>query len=213
MNHIDLSGCHVVDPNVTSLSLAYVNIYLNRLSFNLVTAADLRYPATIEMLFHRERRMLALVSQPTPSQTSIDFITPERLEMFKKPRTQKRIVIRNDVIAKIIREIMGWNNNKQTYRAYGVRYLLENAVIFNLDDAQPAVKGIPRKATVTELLSKYPFFTDSKNTVKEFQPLLALSAPQPVSSDTQDPASDTAIQPQFEQEATIIDTPFVEIKD
>ena len=209
MDSISYSNFKRVDPRVTSLSLSYVNIYARRVAFNLVTVSDLEYPEYVELLLDDERGIFAIAAVPEKTPTSIEFATQERLEKIRRPKSLKRIEIKNEALAKVIRETMKWDNPKQTFRAYGERYLDEHVVMFDLTAAEIATKGKRKTASAPDIWKLYKNIDDP---IKKLQPLLLLPSKEILENERKDEEERQKKPFETGEKPVIVDTEFVEIE-
>lgn len=150
----------VVSPIINTLSVSDMRISTTQLTFNTITAAELGYPPYVRLLIHPSGRLFAIQAWPDNSvEDAVPFFTDSvYAEQQKKGRAT--VKIRNRVLTQILREKMGWTG-KETMRAFGVRYMDEKAILYNLEDAVLSRGSRAKKVTLDEILESYPTVKDS----------------------------------------------------
>lgn len=153
----------VVDPRIKTSSLSYVNIYSNKLTFSYVTAEDLGYPERVRLMIDCPNKLLAVQAADfMPVRFTTPFLQPDQMEEMKTKRSRKRISFPNKAVAKVIREKMGWAGTKSTWRTYGIRYLENDIVVFDLAKAEIPKRGKAREATADEILEAYSSVSEAR---------------------------------------------------
>ena len=131
-----------------TFSIAEVKVLKNKLSFNVITAAELQYPPFVRLYISEDRTQLAI--QPCTMDT------PNAVKFFASDNSSKKrraIAIGNQALARLIKESMDLDLN-YTWIIPGVRFQDENVIIFDIKQAHKKeqrsaskIQIVPNKAS------------------------------------------------------------------
>lgn len=108
----------------------YVSVTKNGVTFNKGVVMKMKYPEHVLLLIDAEGKRIALqaCSEDTPNATS--FCSPDKKEgPILSIRWNGRDLLNT------LRDMMGWDYTKESYKAEGKLIPEENAIIFELNNA------------------------------------------------------------------------------
>lgn len=111
-------------------SKSLITIYPDRLKFNHQTAAELDFPAYVQLLIDPKGRCFAIQVCDKESDNTVPF--------YNRPKDTKPYPIKLNYPAAndMIFNAMGWEKKGKYYTVQGQRFPDEKAIVFNLADAE-----------------------------------------------------------------------------
>lgn len=165
---IDLQRFRVINSQLARFSASEIRITSNALSFNMTTAAELKYAPRVCLLADDDCNLIALAgcANGQLEDLSVPFFNKMDLNNFK---CTKRIPIKDKNFVQALRAAKGWDSDKKGRKAMGVYYAKQNLLLFDLSEAvltSDKSKNYKRKPSITN----YPTLYDLQNQLKP-QPL------------------------------------------
>ena len=116
---------------VKTRSASVVNITGSNLKFNLQTAAELRYPAYVQILINTKDKQFAIRTCKEDASNAV---------RFSKPEGEQKTPVKFSAIAVVdmIRKMAGWSK-EENWNIPGIYFAEENAIVYDIKTAYPPV--------------------------------------------------------------------------
>ena len=115
---------------ISSKTKAAVTIYPDRLKFNKDTAPDLGNPSHIQFLIDPNGKNFAIVACSKDAENSVAlYLRKENVKRYP-------LTLKCPAAVKMIRSTMGWTDDSVYHFVTGQKFIEENAIVFNLNDAE-----------------------------------------------------------------------------
>ena len=131
---MSILGKFTVIDLIKTRSASVVNITGSSLKFNLQTAAELCYPAYIQILINTKDKQFAIRTCKEDAPNAV---------RFSKPDGEQKTPVKFSAIAVVdmIRKMAGWNK-EENWNIPGIYFAEESAIVYDIKTAtHPVSKG------------------------------------------------------------------------
>ena len=114
---------------ISQKSRALLTFYQGRLKFNHHTAAELNFSQYVQLAYDSNQQCFAIIAATKDSDNAVQFYNrggdakPYPISLYTKAAIET------------IAQMMDWHDETKYYAIPGQRFVEENAIVFNLNDA------------------------------------------------------------------------------